>query len=233
MKYEEIVEKVKKSYAKADASLVKEHLAVQVNVSGEGEGAFYIEIANGAINVEPYEYYDRDFIISCEAAVILDIAAGKKKLIPALESGEAFIAGNWDKASIFDLVAVKKAEKAPAKKAPAKKSDDAAKATKKAEAEAAKAAKKAEADAAKKAAAEAKKAEAEAAKAAKKAEADAAKAAKKAEADAAKAAKKAEADAAKAAKKAEDKKVAETAKKLAAAGKKTEAKKAPAKKSAK
>ena len=222
MKYEEIVEKVKKSYAKADASLVKEHLAVQVNVSGEGEGAFYIEIANGAINVEPYEYYDRDFIISCEAAVILDIAAGKKKLIPALESGEAFIAGNWDKASIFDLVAVKKAEKAPAKKAPAKKSDDAAKATKKAEAEAAKATKKAEA---------------EAAKAAKKAEADAAKKAaaeaKKAEAEAAKAAKKAEADAAKAAKKAEDKKVAETAKKLAAAGKKTEAKKAPAKKSAK
>ena len=196
MKYEEIVEKVKKSYAKADASLVKEHLAVQVNVSGEGEGAFYIEIANGAINVEPYEYYDRDFIISCEAAVILDIAAGKKKLLPALESGEAFIAGNWDKASIFDLVAVKKAEKAPAKKAPAKKSDDAAKATKKAEA-------------------------------------DVAKAAKKAEAEAAKAAKKAEADAAKAAKKAEDKKVAETAKKLAAAGKKTEAKKAPAKKSAK
>ena len=222
MKYEEIVEKVKKSYAKADASLVKEHLAVQVNVSGEGEGAFYIEIANGAINVEPYEYYDRDFIISCEAAVILDIAAGKKKLLPALESGEAFIAGNWDKASIFDLVAVKKAEKAPAKKATAKKSDDAAKATKKAEADVAKAAKKAEADAAKKAAAEAKKAEAEAAKAAKKAEADAAKAAKKAEADAAKASKKAE-----------DKKVAETAKKLAAAGKKTEAKKAPAKKSAK
>lgn len=178
MKYEEIVEKVKKSYAKADTALVGEHLAVQVNVTGEGEGAFYIEIANGAVNVEPYEYYDRDFIISCQADVILDIAAGKKKLVASVENGEAFIAGNWDKIAVFDLIAVKKAPaKKAAEKAPAKKTAEKAPAKKTVE------------DAAKKAA---KKAEAEAAKAAKKAADEKAKAAKKVEAEAKKAVKKTE-----------------------------------------
>ena len=58
MKYEEIVAKVKKAYAKADTSKVDGHLAVQVDVTGEGEGAFYIEVADGKITVAPFEYYD-------------------------------------------------------------------------------------------------------------------------------------------------------------------------------
>ena len=45
MTYEKIVEKVKKALSKVDASGVKGHLAVQVDVYGEGEGAFYIEVS--------------------------------------------------------------------------------------------------------------------------------------------------------------------------------------------
>jgi hypothetical protein len=47
------------------------HVAFQFNVKGEAEGAFYLEIADGKISVESYEYYDRDIIIETTAAVIM------------------------------------------------------------------------------------------------------------------------------------------------------------------
>ncbi|MDE6132393.1 MAG: SCP2 sterol-binding domain-containing protein, partial [Oscillospiraceae bacterium] len=68
MTYEEIFEKSKKLILKNDASGIEGHLAVQVDITGEGEGAFYIELNDGKLAVEPYEYYDRDckLIISGE-----------------------------------------------------------------------------------------------------------------------------------------------------------------------
>ena len=118
MKYEEIVAKVKKAYAKADTALVDEHLAVQVDVTGEGEGAFYIEVADGKINVEPWEYLDHDFKIQCTAEEIIAIAEGKKKLGAEVESGNVYISRNFDKVAVFDLIVAKKsAKKAAAPKA--------------------------------------------------------------------------------------------------------------------
>lgn len=73
MKYEEIVSQVKDSLSKLDISDYKNHLAVQVNVTGNGEGAFYIEFSNGYINVEPYEYFDRDAIFTVTAEDIANM----------------------------------------------------------------------------------------------------------------------------------------------------------------
>ena len=81
MTYEQIVEKVKKALAKVDASGVKGHLAVQVDVYGEGEGAFYIEVKDGKVDVQPYEYFDHDLRIRCTAGEIISIVEGKKKVI--------------------------------------------------------------------------------------------------------------------------------------------------------
>ncbi len=213
MKYEEIVAKVKKAYAKADTALVDEHLAVQVDVTGEGEGAFYIEVADGKINVEPWEYLDHDFKIQCTAEEIIAIAEGKKKLGAEVELGNVYISRNFDKVAVFDLIVAKKS----AKKAAAPKAEK--KTVKKAAPKAEK--KTAEKKVAKKdtAAAAAKKEAEKAAKAAEKAAKAAEKAAKKEAEKAAKAAEKAakkEADkAAKAAEKAA-KKEAEKAAKAAA-----------------
>ncbi len=77
MKYEELVEKVRKAAQKAKVSREIEHLAYQFNVEGEAQGAFYLEIVKGKINVEPYEYYDRDIIIITSADVLLQIMDGK------------------------------------------------------------------------------------------------------------------------------------------------------------
>ena len=81
MTYEQIVEKVKKALNKVDASGVKGHLAVQVDVYGEGEGAFYIEVKDGKVDVQPYEYFDHDLRIRCTAGEIISIVEGKKKII--------------------------------------------------------------------------------------------------------------------------------------------------------
>ena len=120
MKYEEIVAKVKKAYAKADTALVDEHLAVQVDVTGEGEGAFYIEVADGKITVAPVEYYDHDFKVLCAAEEIIAIAEGKKKLGAEVDAGNAYVSRDIEKVAVFDSIAVKKAA---AKKAPAKKAE--------------------------------------------------------------------------------------------------------------
>jgi len=155
MTYEEIVAKVKKAYAKADTALVDEHLAVQVDITGEGEGAFYIEVADGKITVEPFEYYDHDFKVLCTAEEIIAIAEGKKKLNEEVEAGNAYVSRNVDKVAVFDLIVAKKsaggrkkadaakAEKKPAKKAAKK--DEAVKAEKAEKKPAKKAAKKDEA----------------------------------------------------------------------------------------
>ena len=120
MKYEEIVAKVKKAYAKADTSKVDGHLAVQVDVTGEGEGAFYIEVADGKITVAPFEYYDHDFKVLCDAEEIIAIAEGKKNLGAEVDAGNAYVSRDIEKVAVFDSIAVKKAA---AKKAPAKKTE--------------------------------------------------------------------------------------------------------------
>lgn len=82
MTYEELVDEVKKAASKADASKIKDHVAFQFNITGEAQGAFYLEIDNGKVKVEPYEYYDRDVLITGSADNIIKIM--NKKLDPAM-----------------------------------------------------------------------------------------------------------------------------------------------------
>ncbi|MGN0346578.1 MAG: SCP2 sterol-binding domain-containing protein, partial [Lachnospiraceae bacterium] len=124
MTYEELVLKAKENYESADASKIKEHVAIQFNITGEAEGAFYLEIYEGKIAIEPYEYYDRDVIVTCDADVLIQIAEGKLGMENAYLTGKIKAEGNLGKALLLkELTAKPKApaKKAPAKKAPAKK----------------------------------------------------------------------------------------------------------------
>ncbi len=173
MTYEKIVEKVKKALAKVDASAVKGHLAVQVDVYGEGEGAFYIEVKDGKVDVQPYEYFDHDLRIRCTGEEIIAIAEGKKKILDEVAAENIEALRNVSRLGDFDLVFVGRSVKNKAAKktkvsVPAKgKKETPAKAVKKETAD--KAAKPAKKAAPAKAAKPAKvKAPAKAAKAAKK-----------------------------------------------------------------
>ncbi len=130
MTYEQIFEKSKKLIMKSDVSKIDGHLAVQVDITGEGEGAFYIELKDHELHVEPYEYYDNDCKFIMTGDNFLKMADGKLDPVAAFFDGRLGIEGSVDKAlefkNIVDSVkkqekAEKKAAKAPAKKAPAKK----------------------------------------------------------------------------------------------------------------
>ena len=98
MTYEELFQKVKDMFSKADESGIKEHLAFQFNITGEGEGAFYAEVKDGVLSIEPYEYYDRDAIFICSADTLLKIAAGKLDPVFAFTTGKLKVEGSLDKA---------------------------------------------------------------------------------------------------------------------------------------
>lgn len=119
MTYEEMVKKIKTAYAKADASAIEEHVAIQFNVTGEGEGALYLEVADGKIDVQPFEYYDRDAIVVTTAQTLVDMATGKVSVVDAYNNGILTVEGNVGKASLLSKIVLKKAtaKKAPAKKA--------------------------------------------------------------------------------------------------------------------
>lgn len=112
MTYEELVEQVQEAYKDADASKVKEHLAIQFNVVGEAAGAFYLEVADGKVNVQPYEYYDRDALVTTKAAVLEEIAAGKLDVVKAFLTGKIKVEGNVGKAALLKEIPVKSLEKA-------------------------------------------------------------------------------------------------------------------------
>ncbi len=129
MTYEEIVAYTKNKMADVDVSDYKGHLAAQVNITGEGEGAFYVELNDGTAAVEPYEYFDRDVALIVSADVFIAMIDGKKDAVAAYLTGELKVEGSLDKAKEFGEL-LKKSKKKAAKKAVKKPSVKAAKTTK-------------------------------------------------------------------------------------------------------
>lgn len=123
MTYEQIVAKAKEIMATKSAEGFKEHVAAEIHITGEGEGAYYIEVLDEKIYVEPYEYYDRDFILTASAVDLLGIVEGTLDAVAAYTTGKIKIEGNLDKALAFQKVCktTKKAEKAAASKTSAPK----------------------------------------------------------------------------------------------------------------
>ncbi len=64
MTYEEIFEKSKERLLKAKTKDVKDFIAVQFNIFGEGQGSFYAVIFDGKMDVQPYDYKDNDISLN-------------------------------------------------------------------------------------------------------------------------------------------------------------------------
>ena len=110
MTYQQVFDKVKALFANADVSGIQEHLAYQFTITGEGAGVFYVEVADGKLAIEPYEYHDRDAGFTCSADMLLKIAAGKADPIPAVMMGRLKVDGNIEKAlKLKEFLASRKA----------------------------------------------------------------------------------------------------------------------------
>ena len=106
MTYEELVEKARQTYGRADASGIEGHLAYQFNITGEAEGAFYLEISDGQIKIEPYEYYDRDVLFTMSAKTLIKLGTGALDPVLAYTTGKLKVQGSLDKALLLKKLTV-------------------------------------------------------------------------------------------------------------------------------
>ncbi len=112
MTYADFFSEVKSKFMEADISDITEHLAYQFNITGEASGIFYVEAKEGKIYVEPYEYYDRDAMFTCQAETLRKIAEGKTDPIWAVTTGKLKVEGNIDKAlKLKEIISKKKKKK--------------------------------------------------------------------------------------------------------------------------
>ncbi len=107
MTYEELVKKVKDAAEGADVSKTG-NAAFQFNVEGEAAGAFYLAIKDGKADVQPYEYHDRDVLITCNAQTLADIAGRKLDPVKAYTLHKIKVDGDLGKALLLKDVLGKK-----------------------------------------------------------------------------------------------------------------------------
>ena len=100
MSFDELLARVRKIADKVDASGV-EFLAVQVNITGADGGVFYVEVKNGVISVEPFEYIDRNCEITISMDNFVKLMEGKLDPIAAFTLGKLKVNGDIGKALDF------------------------------------------------------------------------------------------------------------------------------------
>ncbi len=123
MTYADFFYDIKGRFMGADVSDIKEHLAFEFDIEDEeASGAFYVEVKDGQLFVEPYEYYDRDAKFICAPEVLVKIAEGEMDPVWAFTTQKLKVEGNIDKAlRLKDIIELKqkqlKKEAKEAKKA--------------------------------------------------------------------------------------------------------------------
>ena len=103
MKFDELLAKVRGMAEKVDAS-GKDFLAVQVNITGKDSGVFHVEVKDGKISIEPYEYNDRQCAITISMADFNKLLDGKLDPVLAFTTGKLKVDGDVGKAVEFSKV---------------------------------------------------------------------------------------------------------------------------------
>lgn len=98
MTYESIVAAVRKKLSKADVSSIPGTLAFQVDVEGKAEGIFYIEIKDGQLHVEPYDYHDRNARLIINGTNLMKLVNGKQDPVLAFTTGKLKVDGDTNAA---------------------------------------------------------------------------------------------------------------------------------------
>ena len=105
MTFQEFFEKAKEKLMQADVSDIHENVAYQVayqiDITGEAAGTFYVELNNGKLSVEPYDYHDRDARFTCSAETLIKIASGQLDPVAAFTFRKLKIDGSIEKALLL------------------------------------------------------------------------------------------------------------------------------------
>lgn len=110
MTYAEFFYEMKNKFMGTDVSDIHEHLAYQFNIEDEeAGGSFYVEVKDGVLHVEPYEYHDRDAMFICTPEVLTKIADGEMDPVWAFTKQMLRVEGNIDKAlRLNEIIEMKK-----------------------------------------------------------------------------------------------------------------------------
>lgn len=100
MTFDELLTKVRNKASEVDASN-RDFLAVQINITGNNPGVFYVEVKDGRINVEPYEYIDRNCAITINMTNFNKLIDGKLDPVLAFTTGKLKVEGDAGKALEF------------------------------------------------------------------------------------------------------------------------------------
>ena len=98
MTYESIVAAVRKKLSKADVSSIPGTLAFQVDVEGKAEGIFYIEIKDGQLHVQRYDYHDRNARLIINGTNLMKLVNGKLDPVLAFTTGKLKVDGDTNAA---------------------------------------------------------------------------------------------------------------------------------------
>ena len=112
MTYADFFYQIKSKFMEADVSDIKEHLAYQFDIEdAEAGGIFYVEVKEGKLYVEPYEYNDRDAKFISDPVTVMKIAEGKIDPVMAFTTQKLKVEGNIDKAlKLNDIIREKQKE---------------------------------------------------------------------------------------------------------------------------
>ena len=98
MTFPEYFQQVKDRFQGADVSQVSDPTRIQINITGQAAGTFYVEIKGGKLAIEPYEYHDRDVELTISDENFWKIAERKLDPVAAFTFGKLKAQGDLGKA---------------------------------------------------------------------------------------------------------------------------------------
>lgn len=118
MTFFEMFDAAKAGFANADVNSLNGHIAIQIEVTEDGCGIFYAEVADGVLNVQPYDYRDNTVAVTLPLNTLFALLRRETTLPEAVAQEKAFVQGCMESAAkLFAAVPVPKKAEAPKKEA--------------------------------------------------------------------------------------------------------------------
>ena len=100
MTFESLFATIKEKLEGADVRDIRGHVALEFQVRGDAKGMFFVEITNGLLRIEPYNYHDRDVSFVADADTYLEILQGELNPMIAFATGRVKVYGDMQKAML-------------------------------------------------------------------------------------------------------------------------------------
>lgn len=118
MTFFEMFDAAKAGFANADVNGLNGHIAIQIEVTEDGCGIFYAEVADGVLNVQPYDYRDNTAAVTLPHSTLFALLRRETTLPEAVAQEKAFVQGCMESAAkLFAAVPAPKKAEAPKKEA--------------------------------------------------------------------------------------------------------------------